>query len=242
MNELNQQLRELYLSEQEAIEMFSDKCTKAWIDGGNDKEESWFIYQLAYATEKYCHAKIKILIVGQETYGWGVDAFCNIEKSMLGTNDFQTASNYNNSPFWQFIKELSSSLNGEEYYTMDSVAWTNLFKLSNDKLPTYIVKSNHELAQEYCKSFQTLKKEIEILKPDMVVFTTGPNYDYWLQQQFDGVQYLSVIDEMTNREFARLSHKSLPTNTFRVYHPGYMNRDKENRWNPVVARLKVSIE
>ena len=235
MNEINKQLREMYQNEQEEVILFSNKCEASWLNDERPSDESWFIYQTSYVPDLFTESTIKLLAIGQEAYGWGTDATTPIDESMQHTEKF-LKTQYNTN-FYQYVNDLSELLNGAKYHSNEASAYSNLFKISNDSYPKYLIKSNWQLAEEYCKQFNTLKKEIEIIKPDVVLFLTGPVYDYYLKAMFEGVEYSTVDQELSLNACARLSHISLPSNTFRLYHPSYANRKRNFLWKPVIDRI-----
>lgn len=74
-------------------------------------------------------------------------------------------------------------------------------------------------------------KELEILKPDMVIFLTGNPYDsLFMDWQFDtSDNFFQEIPEAVEQgidkwKFGRLNSPLLPKNTFRTYHPNYLRR------------------
>lgn len=84
-----------------------------------------------------------------------------------------------------FIKELSKELFGE--YSLDNIVYTNIFKT------TECVHYDNSIPGRYesCKSwremnFEITRKEIEILKPDFIIFCTGDgsfrNDSYYVDQ------------------------------------------------------------
>ena len=75
-----------------------------------------------------------------------------------------------------------------------------------------------------------LRKEISILKPDTIIFATGPNYDYILENSFTGLEKIQFKNEFV-REICLLKHKELPEKSIRVYHPNsYKYKGTSYRW------------
>lgn len=68
-----------------------------------------------------------------------------------------------------------------------------------------------------------MEEEIKIINPDIVLFLTGPNYDYYIKNQLKGVEF-KTVENYGIRQFARVEYKSLPKNSFRIYHPVYLRR------------------
>jgi hypothetical protein len=158
--------------------------------------------------ERYEKQKRKLLIVGQETNGWGY--FSNdIAGGMELYEDFNLGINYYSSPFWNVTRKLERLIGNDEY----SCTWTNLSKFDVDaKSP------KGDCLEKISELDHLLTSEIQILKPDLIVFFTGPFFDYRINGIFQGVQY-NKIDGFTVRQFAKLEHNLLNVETYRTYHP-----------------------
>lgn len=128
--------------------------------------------------------KPKVLFVGKAVNGWisnvrSVDELFNErnEKDCIFNRDNQLiwVENYRKSQFWGLIRDFSKELFKEvdklfkeaDWYKY--VAWTNLYKIApkkgnpNSELKTVQLGTCTEL----------LKREIEILKPNYVIFLTS---------------------------------------------------------------------
>lgn len=86
------------------------------------------------------------------------------------------------------------------------------------------------------------RKEVEILKPDAIVFVTGPNYDYILENTFLGLKKVHVNEEDDEREICFFKHRDLPEKSIRVYHPSYIYRQGEEYIKLLLEQLKELIE
>jgi hypothetical protein len=69
-----------------------------------------------------------------------------------------------------------------------------------------------------------IKKEISVFEPDVVIFFTGPNYDDIMKDVFGPLALSPVHDDFSVRQLARVESESLPTLSFRTYHPNYLWR------------------
>lgn len=187
------------------------------------------------------------MIIGQENNRWDsmpikfeqTDLREKINCSMNGTEKFHQIDGHKKSPFFQFAKNVAKTYNGEDYNTIESVAWTNILKVAHQTYSKYLPNEKPELITEYCAAFKTISMEIQIVKPDILLFLTGPYYDKYIKMLFKEVSYSPVCEEHTIRAFARLSHECFPKNTFRLYHPGYLARQKSKRWHPILEKLKI---
>lgn len=198
-------------------------------------EELWMVLHLACVPYNYNKMKYKILIVGQENDGWGFQNEAIL--SMYDTLDFLDSKDYNDMrPFFSFPYNFCKSINNLEdikdskktYFT-----WVNLREFSFNEAPkTSLGKEAQSIIDN---EFNILEEEIKIINPDIVLFLTGPNYDYYIKNQLKGVEF-KTVENYHIRQFARVEHKSLPKNSFRIYHPLYLRyRKLENEY---LERLK----
>ena len=177
---------------------------------------------LVEVPDAYCKAKVKLMIVGQQTAGWGHPADDSI-RDLLGQYRGFELGRRMSSPFWEATYEIYNFLNPDG--PPQGFVWSNLIKVDvNKKRPS------RELEELIC-SIGLLRHELSITEPDVVVFFTGPSYDARLRTTFPGVKCERVNDFVN-----RLSHDALPEKAFRSYHPGYLKRSKH--W-PVIDELKT---
>ena len=126
---------------------------------------------------------------------------------------FALARDYYRSPFWQGARELATALNGNG--DPKGFVWLNAVKLDEDG--HYPHSSNVLRALMAC-SKSLLSDELDILKPDVAVFLTGPNYDDELAWTIDDVRVEG------DRELAQIIGRGVPKHAFRTYHPNYLRR------------------
>ena len=186
-------------------------------------EELWMVLHLACVPYNYNKMKYKILIVGQENDGWGFQNEAIL--SMYDTLDFLDSKDYNDMrPFFSFPYNFCKSINNLEdikdskktYFT-----WVNLREFSFNEAPkTSLGKEAQSIIDN---EFNILEEEIKIINPDIVLFLTGPNYDNYIKNQLKGVEF-KTVENYQIRQFARVEHKSLPKNSFRIYHTSYLRR------------------
>ena len=212
-SEINQKLLKLFESKWEAVNKVYDTL---------QEEEEWAVLHRACIPPNYETTKYTILIVGQENNGYGYET--EPKKSMLFTLDFQSNRYYDNAPFFSFPYSFCASINdcdNEKYSKKSYLAWVNLKEFSFE---TSSKKPLNEKAQNIIDNeYNILEEEIKIINPDIVLFLTGPNYDYYIKAQLNGVEF-KTIENYGIRQFARVEHKSLTKNSFRIYHPVYLRR------------------
>lgn len=175
--------------------------------------------------QEYDLADCKLLIVGQQTNGWGVGSKDAGFGANLGDDPaaelmslyerFALGKNYTKSPFWVASHKLYKALNpqGEP----GGFAWSDLVKVDQNRFrPAF----EYENIVSKC---ELLQAECKLLKPDVVVFFTGPDYDRRLLMTFPGLQMSPVIE----RALFVLEHNALPLRSYRTYHPNYLRRSKQ---------------
>ncbi|MGE5675899.1 MAG: uracil-DNA glycosylase family protein [Mycobacterium leprae] len=158
-----------------------------------------------YVGADYEAAPLRVLLVGRAAVGWGIDPLSSLndfvidqgealERALLLSDQFMArvterfagGGGYY-SPFWhRAYALLSSLLDGADQVTSKydrqrsertfrSIAWTNLFKIglrddNPDESMTSLLKSQANW----------LERELELLKPGLVLFSTGTAYDHHL--------------------------------------------------------------
>jgi hypothetical protein len=171
--------------------------------------------------EKYENADIKIMICGQETYGWNgsigdknIDFLMNDYEAYLYDNQdyFNTNVNYkndeysknerlkkknkrifwNNANFKYFEEKLTEHFGKKNKKT--AFIWNNLSKIGNSKeYKNGKGKPSKKVVELEKKYFNVFKKEVEILKPNIIIFTTGKR-DYLINDIFGGdVKFLPKL-------------------------------------------------
>ena len=136
-----------------------------------------------------------------------------------GSND---KNNYQSS-FWRRIYRLTSALlNGESElpeYKLDpvkstecfeSIAWTNIFKISaiEGNPPKELIN----IIKNLC--IEALYKEIEVLQPNIILFSTGKSYDCYLKEFLN----ISDSDIDSNKEITSIKIKDFDGVAFRTTH------------------------
>lgn len=208
---LNKQLKDLY-----------SEFLPKFVGSFNETElQELSLPLLMHVFSEYVKAKVKILFVGQETFGWGGKLN---DSDKLNTSSltelykkfkFAIDSKKRNSPFWRFLHDFNNKMNpnGNE----GGFLWTNLSKTDHNK-----TTPKKELQCKAISGYLLLREELKIIKPDIVIFLTSWKYDNMLREIFPNVEF----DIIKPRFLTQLKHNDLPILTFRTYHPAYLNRSK----------------
>jgi len=163
--------------------------------------------------DKYALQPYPLLIVGQETNGWGYDVE-DLNKQMKVYEYFNVGNDYYASPFWNVTRKVEKALGNEPH----TCAWTNISKFDLDGGRSY---------GEYETAIATLDNllaiEINIIKPKVCLFFSGPSFDGRIKNIFPDIEFVAVAGH-TSRQLSQLKHPDLPVLTFRSYHPNYLRR------------------
>lgn len=196
-----------------------------------------------------------IMFVGQETNGWGdyqefISGGMNIAESQRYVREFIKNSIEKRDPqlkyekkiplydahaFWNFIRSVYDSVNKRI-----NVIWTELDKIhykckdykgEDVKCITLWEKDEERLNKTFGNEQKTmLEYEIEILKPDLIVFLTGPSYAKSMKSALHNNDLKKPKLDVVVQEFSVLNTICLWT-----YHPNYLNR--ANLWDRVVDSI-----
>jgi hypothetical protein len=181
----------------------------------------------------YDDATVRLLIVGQETFGWGegIDQGQSPEElvEILSAwyRSFDLGTKYRSTPFWTAADQIYRSLNPNA--DGRAFLWSNLVKMDSAKSR---VSAGVE---ERVAALRLLQLEIATYRPEVVVFFTGPRYDQRLLASFPG----SVL-EPAGPFLSRVIHPDLPERSYRTYHPRYLRMSRN--WGVVtdlISRCKV---
>jgi len=223
---MNKKLNDLYQSNWAIL---SDKLNEIMNDDSL-KQKPTNPLLLNVNEKKYINSDIKVLILGQETNNWG-DNFCDsINETLEIYNDFYNSGYATNSyggHFWNGFNRFGSLLENKFQNKKISYLWSNVIRIGasgrNLNYPeNYIYKIE-------TATFNILEKELEILKPDIILFISGPNYDNNIRKILKDVEFINCDEGFTKRQIAKLKFKN-HKNIFRTYHPNYLWRKGINKY------------
>lgn len=176
-------------------------------------------------SDAYFTSHTKLMIVGQQTYGWERG---NLEALLQAYRDFNFGEDWYRSPFWNMTSKIADILGISRH----SIAWTNLVKCDYKS-----GRPPKDIEEKIQTAFPVLQKEISILSPDVLIFFTGPNYDERLKVSLPGT-FLDAVSSHKPRFLSRISNPRLPANSFRTYHPNYLRRsDQEKKFLNFIKKI-----
>jgi hypothetical protein len=198
---------------------------------------------LMHPHSRWKSAKLRVLVVGQETLRWKynpdevggigstIENFLDFQQAKDGVGAmwmlyrwyaFGRADSNLNSPFWRGFRALNLAINGCE----DSGLWTNVFKVNVRGSVMRNCKAA-ELSALRRAQQGLLHHEITILKPDVVVFFSGPRYDSTIQGEFPDMEIKRFCRRMPESAVGVVRAAGLPSRTIRTYHPEYLQRSNQ---------------
>lgn len=186
--------------------------------------------------EQYLSADIRIAIYGQETNGW-YELDNSIEGIQQGYHEFfnlKECYSYGGQ-FWNGFKRFLNKLN--EKYPNKNIRpiWNNIVKIGcNDRKgfpPNYI----HDIERKF---FPIIKEEMEILKPNIVLFLTGPNYDEIIENNFGDLKS-EALHPFNERQLSKIEIENVEF-AFRTYHPNYLWRNNiDEYFDRILSEINI---
>jgi len=176
----------------------------------------------------YENSEIKIMIFGQETNRWY--EIYQSGKTIKEITDryvefFISGYCYKHyhSPFWRGIKEIINLTEKKSNGKKIGNIWNNLVKMGyNGRGKNFPKKFYNEIVKPHLNSL--IAKEIEILKPDYIIFLTGPRYDWVLNDVFSTPE-IKTIEGFSNKQLCEIIIPNVKK-SLRTYHPSYLYRKR----------------
>jgi|GEM_PF-2717620 hypothetical protein len=170
----------------------------------------------------YFKSHPRVFVVGQETRGWRNKACriknefsiddAEIDASMKVSQKF-SSSGAKKSTFLQFYRKLSATIDSG---SRDAALWSNQFCVShNSGSPVSLPPEKFDIVKKL--SYKLLRAQIDILKPSVIIFTTGPSRDKYIKECFPEYETVNIIEPR------RLWHfKVGDVNCIRTSHPRWV--------------------
>lgn len=169
--------------------------------------------------EEYENSDIKIMFFGQETNSWEGELGSKNINELVDTYSEFIESGYGGH-FWNAVRDYVLTIKELNPNKSVKYLWNNILKIGKEN-GKGAPKQN--LVDKQKEVFPVIKEEIEILKPDIIIFFTGPYYDHYIKKEWNDLS-IKKVDDYHERQLAVLNHKLLPSNTCRTYHPNYLYR------------------
>ena len=172
--------------------------------------------------EEYKNADIRVMIFGQETNSWYDERGATIEDVQDLYDDFFNGKNCwtYGGQFWNGVKRFLESLDNKYPNKSTRLIWNNIVKIGKQGKKGFPPDYIYEIERE---NLHVIPDEIKILKPNLVLFLTGPNYDGIIKDNFGSLIY-EALPDFSERQLARIKLEEVPF-AYRTYHPNFLWRN-----------------
>jgi hypothetical protein len=238
MNSINEQLEELYSSKWTAIR----KALREIVRNDSPPSPTNPLLICIEKEKEWKKADLRVMIFGQETNHWedlsDHQSIKSIRYRLKNYNRF-----YNNGDcwsygghFWNGFARFTNILNAKYPDKQIRYVWNNIVKIGKDHEAGRPPKNIYDAEREF---FHVIPDEVKILKPDIILFLTGPNYDDVIRDNFGELAY-SPVSPYSERQLAKVVIPSIRF-AFRTYHPNYLFRnDIDSYFRAIVKRIKIT--
>jgi len=228
------------------FDLYSENWGGLWEELNKDENIGKYTnpFLICVNDEEFEKADIKVMFFGQETRGWNEEnGFSSIEDSIQLYTRFYLEKNYKKLKrsslvhgINYFINTFSHKENIQEQKVV--VIWNNISKIGKPNNGTGV---SEEIRQIERKTFAVVSKEVEIIKPDIIIFSTGPNRDGDITFHFKDAVFIPTETSSEARNLAVVNSMHLPVATIRLNHPRrYTRLLKANAIQTIFELLKNS--
>ncbi len=231
INDIQKNLNDLYI----------EKLDKKFLASIKDQEKL-SAPLLIKAYQSYIDAPIKIMYVGKETNHWLTHHSIEPNKrGLIGAYDekdnlntdrlldrynkrMTQQHNWKKSALFNQYKNIKDQLVDNEVGS-GSVVWNNLFKMAYDRGKGYSKSSLGHSIELQQLSKQIFLEELQILKPEIIIFVTGSSYDTVIKDYFTKYETLEIV---IPKKLWKFKYKNILC--YRTAHPDSIRfTKKENR-------------
>lgn len=187
--------------------------------------------------DEFENADIRVMFFGQETNSW-YRIFHDDLTDIIGYyNQF-----YNKNECWKYGGQFWNGLNRfrnllEKRYPNKKIrlVWNNIVKIGRYNCKGFPPEQIYQIERTH---FSVIREEIKIIKPNIVLFLTGPYYDRILVNNFDEIQK-EPLDGFKERQLSKISIENVDY-TFRTYHPNFLWRNKiDNYFEAIIREINL---
>lgn len=201
--------------------------------------------------DSYLQSKLKIMFIGKETNHWlthksrplekrGINYLINEPDEAFGAllNRYESAlTSINKKTNNRFFSKYNLIKNSLVSTDVGSVIWNNLYKCSYDTNKGYSKNSQGHSKELDDISRSLLMYEIELLKPDVLIFVSGAGYDKTIKDYFDEYEESEVI---IPKRLWKFKYKNIQC--YRTIHPDYYVRNQKteqsNYYQDIIDDIK----
>jgi hypothetical protein len=212
------------------FQLYNKNYSNLQVELNNDDLEEWpaLPFLIKLNEDQFNQSDLKIMFFGQETNGWIDQNKIGYTVSLEALMDQYYEFCYNGGKeehgghFWNAIKNFMNLLKNKfptkEIYPI----YNNIIKIGKMEEKG---RPSLDILHLENKYLNVIKDELNILKPDIIIFFTGPNYDDQIELKLgDVIDNKFSIPDFSTRQLCRVN---LNENciAFRCYHPNFLYRN-----------------
>jgi hypothetical protein len=151
---------------------------------------------LLNVSEAYFQAPLRILFVGQETAGWVGQLNEALQRDDPVPSSLAAYARVMSKPKWQgsFLKKYRLVERTLGRGVRGSVVWSNLLKMDVDRGPGKSRNARGYSPHLDAFSEKLFRHEVELLRPDVMIFACGPFYDRLIKRYFESYVTTKVFE------------------------------------------------
>lgn len=228
---MNEQLKELY-------QKYWDKTRDEIVIG----KHSAFPFMIS-VSKRYEDAKKRVMFCGQETNDWNGQEYDSVQgstvDSVMNRYDLFVNNGGDNRTYWNLQKRIIEN-NPEIGFVHN-----NIVKIGK----RYGKGCDEDIDSLAHKDFPTFKKELDILKPNLIIFLTGPDYDGKIKYNLGSfnkencldIEVFSFLNHPSCLYFDKLtfSDSSVPL-SYRINHP--LGIQHQRQYYPMIKAINLIIK
>lgn len=158
--------------------------------------------------DRFFSQSTRLVFVGQQTNRW-CTGLNGLDEILKVYEEFDFGRHYNASPFWNVIRKFERAFSVSPY----SSVWTNINRFDErGNRPNRTLETDLEVFDNL------IVEELRLLKPDILIYFTGPSFDSRIQRIFPDSEF-SVVDDLPLSLLSKITNKNLPKSTYRTHHP-----------------------
>lgn len=182
--------------------------------------------------DAYLQSRVRVMLIGQEPKKWGRDLYWlaaegGLSKALHAYVDTQMAAYRKTalmparkSRFRQFHFQLHASLRSQVGPQHNAIFWGNLLCMSRKSGSP---RKATEIIRIAALSRDLLNVQFDVLQPQLVVFTTGSDYDAFLKEQL--AHEYTTLAGLKPKHYWPFTANKLGIQAWRVRHPRRLTKE-----------------
>jgi hypothetical protein len=227
MSNINEQLYNLYASKWDDI---SETLLEIH-DGDHAPEPTNPLLLYIDKEEEWENADLRVMVFGQETKDWEKRPDKSIAHLRNVYHHFFNECQGKNSPFWNGIVRFRAMLGAKYPNKRIHYVWNNIIKIGKETDAGPPPANIYAAEREW---FHVIPDEVKILRPNVLLFFSGPNYDDAIRDNFGEVAY-AAVPPYAEKQLAKITISDIDF-AFRTYHPGYLMRNNINDYLHTIVK------